>query len=53
MAWGVSYVRTLPSIGLASSGVSPAYTLTAGDGTIKNVSIDELHGILAGSAGFI
>lgn len=52
-AWGVSYAPNITTMGLSSTGPTPAYILTAGDGSTKTVSIDELHGILAQGAGFI
>jgi len=51
-AWGVLYTSSTTYIYQASSGVSAAYTLTAGDGFPKNVSVDELNGILGRAAGF-
>jgi type II secretory pathway pseudopilin PulG len=53
-AWGINYTLiTSNSMSTLTTGSTPAYTLTAGDGSTKSISIDELHGILAQSAGFI
>lgn len=50
-AWGATYVPSASAVDITStSGV--AYTLTAGDGTSKMVSIQELQGILGRAAGF-
>lgn len=53
-AWGMIYGGTLPITITATSPSSDtaAYTLTAGDGTSKNVLIGELRGILTRGAGF-
>lgn len=53
-AWGVTYATTAAAatIGATTPASGNAYTLTAGDGTTKMVSIDELRGILLRGAGF-
>lgn len=50
-AWGVSYAATDPTISTSTSS-GTAFTLTAGDGTLKTVLVDELRGILLRGAGF-
>jgi len=52
-AWGVSYARATGLTNISASTPSgTAYTLTAGDGSSKLVSIQELQGILTRGAGF-
>lgn len=53
--WGVSYNQVATTIYATTYlpiTATSAYTLTAGDGSIKTVSIQELQGILARAAGF-
>lgn len=50
-AWGVDYNQVASSVYInTASGV--AYTLTAGDGNQKTVTVQELQGILTRGAGF-
>ena len=54
-AWGVSYSQVATTIYATTYlpiTATNAYTLTAGDGSTKKVSIQELQGILSRSAGF-
>lgn len=51
-AWGIKYQQVTSVIGNCTSPAN-AYTLTAGDGTQKIVTTQELIGILSLAAGFI
>ncbi len=50
-SWGVIYNPSIPAVGSCTAS-GTAYTLTAGDGTQRIVTVSELIGILARTAGF-
>jgi len=53
VAWGVKHTQVISTISASTTpSANAAYTLTAGDGSTKTVSIGELQGILARAAGF-
>ena len=53
VAWGVSHTQGASNVNMFTTpATAVAYTLTAGDGATKTVSIGELQGILARAAGF-
>ena len=52
-AWGVKFSQGISTISASTTpSTGTAYTITAGDGSTKTVSIGELQGILSRSAGF-
>jgi prepilin-type N-terminal cleavage/methylation domain-containing protein len=52
-AWGITYAPSILTMDISTIGATPAYTLTAGDGTTKTVSKTELNGNLGKIAGFL
>jgi hypothetical protein len=50
--WGVSYTRLFFTQVRCDTPPGDAYTLTAGDGTTRSVTIGELQGLLARASGF-
>jgi prepilin-type N-terminal cleavage/methylation domain-containing protein len=52
-AWGITYAPSILTMDISTIGATPAYVLTAGDGTTKIVSKTELNGNLGKIAGFL
>lgn len=51
-SWGVSFTQSVPNIAQTTTATNTAYTLTAGDGTTKTVTVGELQGIISRASGF-